>query len=101
MSTQKDNLARLTLTQRAQGCGSRSDRALAESLRCPGDWQGAHANARLRLVRGSRFLPPGALVPTGLTPFTCTDLLAVAVGAEGSLSALGASLGFSTTLESL
>lgn len=59
MTTLKDNLARLTLTWRAQGCGSRSDRALAESLRCPRDWQGTHANARPRLARGEPLPPAG------------------------------------------
>lgn len=47
-------------------------------------------------------LPPPAThhpAPTVAALFTCTDLLAV--GAEGSLSALGASLGFSITLGSL
>lgn len=60
---------------------------------------------KLTQKKNTKPLLPGAGRAAGTrtvaAPFTCTDLLAVVVRAEGSLSTLEVSLCFSTTLGSL
>lgn len=112
LDTSKDNVTQPTVKAAAPRVAAPSDSPrprCTRGTRCgkrgenTGKLSGLEATEKqLTQDRDPEPLPPGAAgTRTVAAPFTCTDLLAVVVRAEGSLSTLEASLCFSTTLGSL